>query len=228
MRRLVVPGCPAALDHLLRATALPSALLLLAAAGCASPGGAPRVALWNGRDLAGWVQVLDSRWVVEDGVLVARQDPSGRREGESWLLTEKDYEDFVLSLEYRITPGGNSGVFLRDPVPLAQRLAAADGGPGPWESGFEANINAREPNYPTGSIWEIAKGPPGLEREGEWNRLEVRVEGNRVRTWVNGTPAVDAVQSRSARGAIGLQRHGGEAYRDKVVEFRDIVIEELE
>src|SRR5436190_24101430 len=98
------------------------------------------VQIFNGRDLTGWVQVLDSKWTVEDGVLLARQDPKGRRDGESWLITEKDYADFLLAVKFRVTPGGNSGVFLRDPIPRADRLAAADGGnPGPWESGVEAN-----------------------------------------------------------------------------------------
>src|SRR3954469_25701911 len=73
------------------------------------------VPLFNGRDTAGWVQVLDSKWTVEDGVLLARQDPKGRRDGESWLVTEKDFTDFLLAVKFRVTPGGNSGVFLRDP-----------------------------------------------------------------------------------------------------------------
>jgi len=191
-----------------------------------APAGEP-VSIFNGKDLTGWVQVLDSKWVVENGALVARQDPSGRREGESWLVTEKDYKDFELTLKFRITPGGNSGVFLRDPVPRAQRLAAADGGNPPWDAGFEANINSREPNYPTGSLWDLAKGPQGLEREGEWNDLMVKVQGDKVWTWVNGKLAVDATQSRSERGGIGLQRHGTAQYRDKVVEFKEISVQEI-
>ena len=180
--------------------------------------------LWNGRNLDGWVKVLDSDWKVEDGILSSRQNPAGRREGESWLITERDYRDFVLRVEYRITPGGNSGVFLRDPVPRATRLAAADGGTPPWDAGFEAQINGEDPTYATGSIWEIARAPLGLQRSGEWNELVIRVEGDRVRTWVNGVPGVDARQVRSQAGAIGLQRHGTAQYRDKVIEFRKIEI----
>ena len=147
------------------------------------------VALFNGRDTSGWVQVLDSKWTVEDGVLIARQDPKGRREGESWLITEKDFTDFLLAVKFRVTPGGNSGVFLRDPISRADRMAAADGGnPGPWESGVEANINATDPEYPTGSIWAIAKGTKGVERAGDWNDMVVEVRGDSISTWVNGQP----------------------------------------
>lgn len=209
--------------------------LALLAAGChgasdsdlRSSGAVTYTSLLSGKDLTGWVQVLDSPWQVKDGILSSAQNPAGRRGGESWLITEKDYTNFVLRVEYRITPGGNSGIFLRDPVPRAERLAAADGGKAPWDAGFEAQINGNDPNYSTGAIWEIAKAPPGLQKEGEWNLLEVRVDGDRVQTWVNGKPGVDARQSRSVKGAIGLQRHGTPQYQDKLIEFRQIEILEL-
>ena len=216
----------------------------IAAAGCKSAPATPApatpsaaappvltapVALFNGKDTSGWVQVLDSKWTVEDGVLLARQDPKGRRGGESWLITEKDFTDFLLAVKFRVTAGGNSGVFLRDPIARANRLAAADGGnPGPWESGIEANINAVDPEYPTGSIWAIAKGTKGVEHAGDWNDMVIEVRGDKVSTWVNGQPAVsNATQTRTQRGGIGLQRHGTPAYADKLVEFKQIDIQEL-
>ena len=173
--------------------------------------------------------MLDSKWTVEDGVLLARQDPKGRRGGESWLITEKDFTDFLLAVKFRVTAGGNSGVFLRDPFTRADRLAAPDGGnPGPWESGIEANINAVDPEYPTGSIWAIAKGTTGVERAGDWNDMVIEVRGDRVSTWVNGQVAVsNATQTRTKTGGIGLQRHGNPAYADKLVEFKQIDIQEL-
>ena len=132
-------------------------------------------------------------------MLLARQDPKGRRDGESWLITEKDFTDFLLAVKFRVTPGGNSGVFLRDPITRADRMAAPDGGnPGPWESGFEANINATDPEYPTGSIWAIAKGTKGVEQAGDWNDMVVEVRGDKVSTWVNGQVAVSgATQTRT-------------------------------
>ena len=178
-----------------------------ASAAAAPPTLTAPVALFNGKDTSGWVQVLDSKWTVEDGVLLARQDPKGRRDGESWLITEKDYADFLLAVKFRVTPGGNSGVFLRDPITRADRLAAADGGnPGPWESGVEANINAVDPEYPTGSIWAIAKGTKGVERAGDWNDMVIEIRGDKVSTWVNGQVAVsNATQTRTQR-AHRIQR----------------------
>jgi hypothetical protein len=229
------------------AALLPALLMLLpVAAGCAgSPPptptnatpaavarpepGPPFTALFNGKDTTGWVQVLDSKWVVEDGALVGRQDPAGRRGGESWLVTEKDYGDFILRLRYRITAGGNSGIFLRDPLPRAARLAAADGGQGPWEAGYEVNINNDEPVYPTGSVWDAAKGPGKLQKEGEWNDVLIKLQGQQIWTWINGQVALDGatLPPRSARGGIGFQRHGTPQYRDKVIEIKDVAIREL-
>jgi len=222
-----------------RSTKFLAVATAFAAIGCKSQPAVPAPAtppaltapvhLFNGKDTSGWVQVLDSKWTVEDGVLLARQDPKGRRDGESWLITEKDFTDFLLAVKFRVTPGGNSGVFLRDPIARADRLAAADGGnPGPWESGFEANINAVDPEYPTGSIWAIAKGTKNVERAGDWNDMVIDVRGDRVSTWVNGQVAVsNATQARSKKGGIGLQRHGTAQYRDKLVEFKQIDIQEM-
>ena len=187
------------------------------------------VPLFNGKDTSGWVQVLDSKWTVEDGVLMARQDPKGRKGGESWLITEKDFTDFLLAVKFRVTAGGNSGVFLRDPKTRAERMAAADGGePGPWEAGVEANINATDPEYPTGSIWAIAKGTKGVEKAGDWNDMVIEIRGDKISTWVNGQVAVsNATQTRTKTGGIGLQRHGTPQYADKLVEFKEITIQEL-
>jgi hypothetical protein len=162
-------------------------------------------------------------------VLLARQDPKGRRQGESWLITEKDYTDFELTLKFRVTKGGNSGVFLRDPVPRAERLAAADGGPPPWEIGMEANIqDSAKTDWPTGSVYSIGSpAPHNLDRPGEWNDLKIKVLGDHVTTWINDKVAADVQQTRTKKGGIGFQRHGTPEYTDKLVELKDIMIQEL-
>ena len=212
--------------------------VLFALAGCsgsertvppaqAAPPAGNAVAIFNGRDLTGWVQVLDSKWIVENGVLLARQDPKGRREGESWLFTEKDYTDFILTLKFRLTPGGNSGVFLRDPLSRAERLAAADGGPKPWEAGLETQLCAEDEEWSTGGIVFIKKAPKGLERPGEWNELKAKVQGDHVETWVNGKPAAEGTQTKTRRGAVGFQRHGTAKFADKLIEIKDVYLQEL-
>lgn len=185
--------------------------------------------LFDGKSKKGWVQILDSNWAVEDGALVGRQNPGGRREGESWLITEKDYGDFILRLKFKIDQGGNSGIFLRDPISRADRKKAKDGGQGPWEAGYEVNINNDEPVYPTGSVWDAAKGTQKLQKENEWNDVLIKIQGQQIWTWINGQIALDGatLPERTKTGGIGFQRHGTPQYKDKVVWFKDIEIHEL-
>ena len=87
---------------------LPVCLLLAAAA---IPGaGVPEFRdLFNGKDLAGWVNVntAPDTWSVENGMLVCSGHPIGV------MRTDRQYENFVLHVEWMHTePGGNSGMFL--------------------------------------------------------------------------------------------------------------------
>src|SRR6476646_9555231 len=88
--------------------------------GAAPPGGARAggdeagfVPLFNGKDLAGWrvVRGRERAWGVEEGHLVCLGEGGG-----SWLGTARPYADFVLRLEFRLTPESNSGVYLRAPA----------------------------------------------------------------------------------------------------------------
>src|SRR5262245_722432 len=71
--------------------------------------------LFNGRDLSGWRQVNcgPSTFTVQDGMIVCSGKPSGV------LRSERQYENFILELEYQhVTAGGNAGLFIwSDPIP---------------------------------------------------------------------------------------------------------------
>src|SRR5688500_18015930 len=73
---------------------------------------APR-SIFNGRDLTGWTAHGHGRWTVEDGAIVGRFDES--RPGPGYLLTDEQFADFRLDLEFWISKGGNSGVYVRQP-----------------------------------------------------------------------------------------------------------------
>ena len=64
--------------------------------------------LFNGRDLAGWTEVGNEKWVVEDGAIYGE----GITEEYGYLATEKTYRDFHLSLRFKCEASGNSGVYL--------------------------------------------------------------------------------------------------------------------
>ena len=65
--------------------------------------------LFNGKDLTGWTPVGDGKWTVENGDLIGEKGGSGY----GWLLSERTYGDFVLSLRFHLDKPGNSGVQFR-------------------------------------------------------------------------------------------------------------------
>jgi hypothetical protein len=188
------------------------------------------VALFNGKDLAGWKQYggKPGLWTVEDGMVVCRGGGGG------WLGTEREHANFELRLEYRLRPGGNSGVYIR--APEEGHISRV---------GMEIQIlDDNDPRYAkidfyqyTGSIYHVVAptrraGKPA----GEWNAMTIRAEGRRVVVIVNGKKVVDADLDACLRdpavarehpglarttGRIGLQSH-----TDRV-EFRRLRLKEL-
>ncbi len=185
------------------------------------------VPLFNGKDFKGWKQYAgkEGMWIVEKGMLVCTGDDGG------WLGTEKDYGDFELRLEYRLKPGGNSGVYIR--APETGHISRA---------GIEIQIldddhprYAKLNNYQyTGSVYHIVGPSQRVSRPaGEWNQMVIRAKGKQIRVDLNGKNIVNANLEKyladpaiakehpgiaRASGKIGLQSH-----TDRV-EFRNILI----
>jgi hypothetical protein len=183
-------------------------------------------ALFNGKDLTGW-KVHKGKlasWSAEKGVLFVKGGGGG------WLMTEKEYGDFELRLEFKVPKGGNSGVALRSPM-------KGD----PAYSGMEIQI-LDDPAYKnlqkwqaTGSIYGVVPASKVTTKKvGEWNSYKITCKGRKVTIELNGTKVVDADLDDykekhgkthpgilRAKGHVGLQEHGGR------VEFRKIYIKEL-
>jgi serine/threonine protein kinase len=181
------------------------------------------LSLFNGRDLAGWksYDTPAGTFVVEDGRLAA----TGKAPG--WLLTDEDYADFELTLEYRLQAGASSGVAVRAapqaPASYAMEIQIAD------------DEHARTPDRPeqrTGALFDVR--PPSVlnnNKVGEWNVLRLVAERRHVVVEVNGLRVVDheidatdlakRPELASATGRIGLQSENGR------VEFRNVVVKRL-
>jgi hypothetical protein len=183
--------------------------------------------LFNGKDLSGW-QAIDgpiSSWKVEDGVLFC----SGG--GGGWLSTDKEYANFEIELEFRVPPGGNSGVFLRAPHQGNPAFA-----------GMEIQVlDDAAPEYAKlqpyqycGSLYGIA-APKTRESKpaGQWQKLAVTCNGRRVQVTLNGKAIVDANLDehpdkvaehpgiKRAGGYVGLQNHGTR------LDYRNVRLREL-
>lgn len=164
------------------------------------------------------VPVPDARWTVEDGVLKS----VGR--GGSWLLSEREYGDFVLELEIKMTESGNSGVALRAP---AKGDPAFDG----------LELQFMDPRYDprvgadklTGSLYAARAPIRQVYRPTEWNRCRIELKGSRLKVVINDAVVQDvdlntltepqkrhngmaapSLKDRPRRGRIGFQHGGGE------------------
>ena len=191
-------------------------------------------ALFNGKDLTGWKGLVGNpvtrakmtaeelakaqeqadrrmreHWRVEDGVLVF--DGKGDN-----LCTQKDYGDFELWVDWKILPGGDSGIYLRG----TPQVQIWDVSAHPEGSGGLYN-NQKNPSKPT----RCADRPVG-----EWNTFRIRMVGERVSVWLNGELVVDNVVMENywerdkpiyPTGSIELQNHGNTLY------FKNIYVKEL-
>jgi HEAT repeat protein len=185
--------------------------------------------LFNGRDLEGWTGDTKG-YAAESGKIVIHPEL-----GSGNLYTAREYTDFVLRFEFKLTPAANNGLGVRAPLEGDAAYAGMelqileDGSPVYW---------GLKPYQYHGSIYGVVPARPGaLKPVGEWNTEEVTVRGRRVAVVVNGTTVVDAdIDAAAAGGTVdghdhpGLRRkfgHIGFLGHGSIVEFRKIRIKEL-
>jgi len=176
--------------------------------------------LFNGKDLHGWTEIGNEKWVVEDGAIYGE----GITQEYGYLATENHYKDFHLFLRFKCEASGNSGVYLH---------TAFEPGTAKVTQGRQIEID-RGVGRHTGGIYGDGKGwivwpAPELEtviRPDDWNDLLIKVEGNRYVTVLNGIQMIDFTYPSpgATDGVIALQLHSGGQGR---MRFRDIWIRDL-
>jgi len=204
--------------------------------------------LFDGSSFDGWhfynAEAIDEPWKLEDGAMVF-YPPKERPEGASYnIVTDKEYTNFVLTLEWKVSEGGNSGIFWG--VKEDEKFGE------PYLTGPEIQVldDERHPDakngttHQAGALYDmIAPSEKAVHPAGEWNAVELTInhETNKGKVLLNGVKIVefpvhgtewDAMVAKSKfagwegfgafqTGRIGLQDH-----RD-IVAFRNIKIKEL-
>jgi cytochrome c551/c552 len=212
--------------------------------------------LFDGKTLAGWRNYGGDenavrKWRVEDGTLALVQDGIfpmweiikstiiGGPGGDLVYYREK-FRDFELSLQWKISPGGNSGIFylVKDETENVT-----------WRTGLEMQVldndghaDGKIKTHRAGDLYDlIAANPETVKPPGEWNDVLIRVEDNQIEHWLNGVKVVSVERGsdewnalvaaskfkdmpgygKSESGYIALQDHGDPVW------FRNIRIREL-
>ena len=174
--------------------------------------------LFNGKNLDGWNIHGTELWYVENGILICESGPD---KGYGYLSTEKFYDDFDLTVEFKQDANGNSGVFIRSTFE------------GTKVSGWQVEV--APPGSDTGGVYEsYGRGwliKPDKEKDkvlkmGKWNKMRIRVVGNQIQSWLNGTSMISLEDEMigKGKGSIALQIHDGGGIK---VRWRNLLVNEL-
>lgn len=186
--------------------------------------------LFNGRNLDGWqlVHGNGTGYVVENGMIVCPADGGGN------LFTAKEYSDFVLRFEFKLSEGGNNGIGIRAPLEgdaayVGMEIQVLD---------HDAPVykGKLKPAQYHGSIYDVVPAKTGaLKPTGEWNQEEITAKGRHITVKLNGQTIVDANLDDVTDPAV-LKKHPGLARKSGYigllghgtrVEFRQFRIKEM-
>jgi hypothetical protein len=171
------------------------------------------IALLNGRDLSGWKAAGAALWEVQDGVIVGRQ---GKGRGAGDLLSEATFDDFELSVAFKVRWPANTGVWYR--YQSADRAFQAD------ILEYEQPLALTGSLYCTGKMFLTTNRDAKLVLRDDWNRFVIRAIGDRHTICLNGSKVADVRDSTSSKGRIGFQVHAGDEFADMRVFVKDVTL----
>ncbi|MGX5820988.1 3-keto-disaccharide hydrolase [Chitinophaga lutea] len=217
-----------------------SAALICGATLCQAQKARP---LFNGKDLKGWhmdVPALEKDsslpipFIVRNGLLVSLGKPQGH------LITDAQYDNYTLDVEYRFAgKPGNCGVlvFASEPrvlygmFPRSIEVQMMHKNAGDfWVIGEDITVPDMETRRGPKEKWGSVEGKERRIRNltdssekplGEWNKMRIVCDGNKVKVWVNGDLVNDGYDATVSKGQIALQAEGAE------VEFRKVALTPL-
>jgi len=189
--------------------------------------------LFDGETLSGWgITGNEAGWTLEEGAIKCKAQNGG------YLYTKEEYENFVLSVDFKIAEGTNSGIFVRwsdleDPVHTGIEVQILDS--------YHDKVLDR---HSCGALYDmVAPSENACKPPGEWSNTTIRAEGSLISVKHNGETVAqmdmdewteagvnpDGTENKfnyawsemPREGHIGLQDHNG------VIWFRSIKLKEL-
>src|SRR5687767_5072454 len=170
--------------------------------------------LFNGKDLAGWVYGrrgdVENRtgkgYQVENGVLFTTKEDGGN------LYTEKEYANFVLRFDFKLTESANNGIGIRAPMTgdnayNGMEIQVLDNDGQKYKD--KDGKTTLQPWQYHGSVYNVFPAKPGFQKPvGEWNSQEIRADGSKITVTLNGTVILDADLATITDPAV-LKKHPG-------------------
>jgi hypothetical protein len=210
----------------------PSSLLrfvpLLAVAVTAIANAGLGAELFDGKTLTGW-EGDPKWWRVQDGALTGGSTTE-KVPRNFFLATTKSYQNFDLRLKLKLTGVPNTGMInsgvqirsMRVPNNTEMSGYQVDAGDNWWGKMYDESRR----NKVIAEAANLAAVNAAV-KPGEWNEYRVRAEGARIRSWINGVPALDYTEMEpniAQDGHIAIQIHSGGI---ALVQVKEVRIEEL-
>ena len=198
--------------------------------------------LFDGKTTSGWKNYrsnkVTDRWKVSNGELFLDKTVT---EGTGDIMTDREFKDYELSLEWKISPCGNSGVIF-NVVEDAKFENTYNSGPEMQVLDNSCHPDAKIIKHRAGDLYDlISCSKETVKSAGEWNQVRIISKNANMEFWLNGTKVVqftmhtpewDAMVAKSKfnsmpgfgkalKGHIALQDHGDAVW------FRNIKIREV-
>jgi hypothetical protein len=185
------------------------------------------VSLFNGKDLSGWKQLNGkAKYEARNNEIIGTTISN---EPNSFLATEKEYEDFILELELLVDPSMNSGIQFRSlSYPEYQNgrvhgyQVEVDPAARAWSGGIYDEARR-------GWLYNMELNQQGKKafKNNQWNKYRIECIGNTMRAWINNIPTAHLIDAETAKGFIALQVHriGNKEQPGKQIRWRNIRIQ---
>lgn len=212
--------------------------------------------LFDGKTLDGW-RVINQDWdnpesipdfYVEDNMIICNTTLDNQ--GGGYLITEGEYDNFILELDVKIDTSLNSGIQCRSQMWEKDTVTTSVAGnaegtvsQNKWRAGYVWGYQIEID--PSQRAWSGGLYEPGNRgwlvtlagkeekqkafKRMDWNHFRVKMDGDKIQTWVNDVLIVDTTDTMSSSGFIGLQFHGAykEVQNNKKSMWKNIRIKEL-
>ncbi|WP_273566332.1 3-keto-disaccharide hydrolase [Maribacter halichondriae] len=167
----------------------------------------PWIEIFDGKTLNGWTQKGgEANYEVRDGMIVGS---TVHDTPNSFMTTDKMYDDFILEFEYMVDSTMNSGVQIRSNSYPHYRDGRVHG--------YQIEIDPSDRAWSAGIYDEARRGwlnpltdnPEAQKafKQNDWNHYRIEAIGDTIQTWINGVPAAHLIDDKTASGFIGLQVH---------------------
>ena len=164
--------------------------------------------LFDGNNLTGWHIIGgNAKYEVKNGTIVGT---SVLNTVNTFLCSDKMYDDFILEIEYKVDSDLNSGIQIRS--------NSIDSYKDGRVHGYQIEIDPSERAWSGGIydegrrgwLYSLNNNPDAQKafKKNEWNKYRIEATGDTIKTWINDIPAAHLVDDMTSNGFIGLQVHG--------------------